>query len=84
MNTGPNTAMTELAMMTNVPAGRTAGSAITHCHQEGLSHMTQHGSLPQRCFSGFFFSFTICLLLLIFTQIIASLFTKQTHFYPFL
>lgn len=55
MNTGPNPEMTEVAMMTNVPAGRTAGSVIPHCQQDGLSHMTRDGSLPQRCFSGFSF-----------------------------
>lgn len=75
MNTGPNPEMTELAMMTNVPAGRTAGRVIPHCHQDGLSHMTKHGSLPQRCFSGYFFFFffkllfTISILLWICTQI---------------
>lgn len=70
MNTGPNPEMTEVAMMTNVPAGRSAGSVISHCQQDGLSHMTQDGSLPQHCFSGFsLFKFTNRQLFLIFTQI---------------
>lgn len=82
MNTRPNPEMTELAMMTNVPAGRTAGSAIAHCYQDGLSHMTQQEVYPRHCFRLLFFEFNISLLLLIFTQMTSSFFflTKQTLF----
>lgn len=55
MNTRSNPEMTELAMMTNVPAGRTAGSAIAHCYQDGLSHMTQQEVYPRHCFRVLFF-----------------------------
>lgn len=54
MNTESNPGMTELAMMTNVPAGRTGGSTIPHCHQDGLSHMTQHGRLPPLLWKRFY------------------------------
>lgn len=41
MNPGPNPEMTELAMMTNVPAGRTGGSVIPHCHRDDRGHVTE-------------------------------------------
>lgn len=87
MNTGPNPEMTELAMMTNVPAGRTAGSTIPHCHQDGLSHVTQRAA--GFCFSRFFIQ---KLLIIIdskkrdtFLSLLIHLsLTKQTHFQPLL
>lgn len=87
MNTEPNPEMTELAMMTNVPAGRRGGRTIPHCHQDGLSHVTQRAA--GCCFSCFFIQYLLIIIDskkwdMFLSLLIHLIFTKQTHFQPLL